>query len=154
VEQHSGGPKTGQRPSVKFESAFEKSLNDRLVELGYGAQPKYRVGEFEVDFMIEGDDGTKAVISCEGDRIVSETAILSRMERQLTLERLGWHFIHLRASDYLSDESRAMRKLVRKLASLKIEPMSEKPADAAPKVQRVDLRDKIMKRAEMIRGRL
>ena len=47
-----------------------------------------------------------------------------------------------------------MRKLVRKLASLKIEPMSEKPADAAPKVQRVDLREKIMKRAEMIRGRL
>jgi len=154
VEQHSGGPKTGQRPSVKFESAFEKSLNDRLVELGYGAQPKYRVGEFEVDFMIEGDTGTKAVISCEGDRIVSETAILSRMERQLTLERLGWHFIHLRASDYLSDESRAMRKLVRKLASLKIEPRTERPADAAPKVERVDLREKIMKRAEMIRGRL
>jgi hypothetical protein len=154
AEQHSGAPKIGQRPSVKFESAFEKSLNDRLVDLGYDAIPKYRVGEFEVDFMIEGDTGTKAVISCEGDRIVSETAILSRMERQLTLERLGWHFIHLRASDYLSEESRAMRKLVRKLASLKIEPMTERPANAAPKVERVDLRDKIMKRAEMIRGRL
>jgi very-short-patch-repair endonuclease len=154
VEQHAAESKNGQRPSVKFESAFEKSLNERLIELGYSAQPKYRVGEFEVDFMIQGDAGTKAVISCDGDRIVSETSVLSRMERQLTLERLGWNFIHLRASDYLADESRAMRKLVRKLASLKIEPMTEKPADAAPKVERVDLREKIMKRAEMIRGRL
>jgi very-short-patch-repair endonuclease len=154
VEQHTGKPKDGQRPSVKFESAFEKSLNERLVELGYSAQPKYRVGEFEVDFMIQGDEGTKAVISCDGDRIVSEASILSRLERQLTLERLGWNFIHLRASDYLTDESRAMRKLVRKLASLKIEPMPEESEDVAPKAPRVDLRKKIIKRAEMIRSRL
>jgi very-short-patch-repair endonuclease len=154
VEQHTGEPKDDQRPSVKFESAFEKSLNERLVELGYGAQPKYRVGEFEVDFMIQGDEGTKAVISCDGDRIVSEVAILSRLERQLTLERLGWNFIHLRASDYLTDESRAMRKLVRKLASLKIEPLAGEPGDALSKAPRVDLRKKIIKRAEMIRSRL
>jgi DNA polymerase III delta prime subunit len=154
VEQHAAEPKNGQRPSVKFESAFEKSLNEKLIELGYSAQPKYRVGEFEVDFMIQGDAGTKAVISCDGDRIVSEASVLSRMERQLTLERLGWNFIHLRASDYLGDEPRAMRRLTRKLTSLKIEPMAEKPVDAAPKAPREDLREKIIKRAEMIRGRL
>jgi len=32
--------------------------------------------------------------------------------------------------------------------------MTEHSADAAPKIRRVDLREKIIKRAELIRGRL
>src|SRR5438445_718604 len=71
-----------------------------------------------------------------------------------TLERLGWNFLRLGASEYLVDESRAMRRLVRKLAALKIEPMVEKNADALPKAPREDLREKIFKRADMIRSRL
>jgi len=154
VQRQGAESKRDQRSSIKFDSAFEKSLHGRLLELGYRALPKYRVGEFEVDFMIQGDAGTKAVISCDGDRIVSEASVLSRMERQLTLERLGWNFIRLRASEYLADESRAMRRLVRKLSSLKIEPRAEKQADAPPKAAREDLSEKIFKRAEMIRSRL
>src|SRR5439155_1477880 len=114
----------GPQSSVKWDSAFEKSLHERLTELRYCVVPKYQIGEFEVDFLIKGDAGTKAVISCDGDRIVSEDSVLSRMERQLTLERLGWNFIRLRASEYLMDESRAMRKIARKLSALKIEPMA------------------------------
>jgi very-short-patch-repair endonuclease len=146
--------KRAQRSSVKFESGFEKSLHERLVELGYRVLPKYLIGEFEVDFMIHGEAGTKAVISCDGDRIVSETSVLSKMERQLTLERLGWNFFRLRASEYLADEPRAMRRLVRKLSSLKIEPRAETQADASPKAAREDLREKMFKRAEMIRRHL
>jgi len=92
-------------------------------------------------------------VSCDGDRIVSEPSVLARMERQLTLERLGWNFIRLRASEYLVDESRAMRRVVRKLGSLKIEPMAGKQAEASSGVVREDLREKIFKRAEMIRSR-
>lgn len=145
--------KRAQRPGEQFDSEFAKSLNERLVELGYRAVPKYAIGEFEVDFLIEGNAGTKAVVSCDGDRIVSEPSVLARMERQLTLERLGWNFIRLRASEYLVDESRAMRRVVRKLGSLKIEPMAGKQAEASSGVVREDLREKIFKRAEMIRSR-
>jgi very-short-patch-repair endonuclease len=153
--QHQGmESKRAQRSGVKFESAFEKSLHEKLVELGYQVLPKYLIGEFEVDFLIQGATGTKAVISCDGDRIVSEASVLSKMERQQTLERLGWNFFRMSASEYLLDESRAMRRLVRKLSSLKIEPMAGAPADAAPKTPREDLREKMLKRAEMIRSRL
>ena len=143
----------GPQSSVKWDSAFEKSLHERLTELRYCVVPKYQIGEFEVDFLIKGDAGTKAVISCDGDRIVSEESVLSRMERQLTLERLGWNFIRLRASEYLMDESRAMRKIARKLSALKIEPMAEKQGEVPNKVVREDLREKIFKRAELIRSR-
>jgi hypothetical protein len=47
-----------------------------------------------------------------------------------------------------------MRRLVRKLAALKIEPTVAKQADALPKAPREDLREKIFKRADMIRNRL
>src|SRR5881296_4317459 len=90
--------KRAQRPGEQFDSEFAKSLNERLVELGYRAVPKYAIGEFEVDFLIQGDAGTKAVVSCDGDRIVPEAAVLSKMERQQTLERLGWNFLRLGAS--------------------------------------------------------
>jgi len=143
----------GPQPSPKWESAFEKSLHERLVELRYRVLPKYLIGEFEVDFLIKGDAGTRAVLSCDGDRIASEESVLSRMERQLTLERLGWNFIRLRASEYLMDEARAMRRIVRKLSALKIEPMVENQAEASPRVVREDLREKVVKRAEMIRSR-
>jgi len=153
VERGGVEAKGVEGPRLTFESECAKSVHERLVELGYRALPKYRIGEFEVDFLIQGEAGTKAVISCEGDRIVSEASVLSKMERQLTLERLGWEFIRLRASEYVVDESRAMRRVVRKLSSLKIEPMSETQADASKRVVREDLREKIFKRAEMIRSR-
>src|SRR5262249_4389655 len=153
AERGGGESRNGHQSSVKWDSAFEKSLHERLTELRYSVGPKYQIGEFEVDFLIRGEAGTKAVISCDGDRIVSEGSILSRMARQLTLERLGWNFIRLRASEYLMDESRAMRKVVRKLSALKIEPLAEKQAEVSPKVVREDLREKIFKRAELIRGR-
>src|SRR2546427_9715061 len=93
--------KRAQRPGEQIDSEFAKSLNERLVELGYRAVPKYAIGEFEVDFLIEGNAGTKAVVSCDGDRIVSEPSVLARMERQLTLERLGGKLLRLKASESL-----------------------------------------------------
>ena len=154
AEQHAAQSKRAERPNVKFESGFQKSLYQKLLELGYRVLPKYLIGEFEVDFLIQGDAGTKAVISCDGDRIVPEASVLSKMERQQTLERLGWNFLRVGASEYLVDESRAVRRLVRKLSALKIEPMVENKADAVPKAPREDLREKIFKRADMIRSRL
>ncbi len=146
--------KRAEGASAKLESAFEKSLHEKLRELGYRVQPKYHIGEFEVDFLIQGEAGTKAVISCDGDRTVPEAVVLSKMERQMTLERLGWNFLRVRASEYLVDEARAMRRLVRKLGALKIEPVAEKPVDAETKAAREDLSEKIFKRADMIRSRL
>jgi len=142
------------RSSVKFESAFDKSLHEKLCELGYRVLPKYLIGEFEVDFLVQGDAGTKAIISCEGDRNVSEAAVLSKMERQVTLERLGWNILRLRASEFLADELRAMRRLTSKLSALNIEPAAGQDGPALPKAVREDLRDKILKRADMIRSRL
>ena len=83
-----------------------------------------------------------------------QLGVLRSAEKELGLERLGWNFLRLGASEYLLDESRAMRRLVRKLSALKIEPMVENKADAAPKAPREDLREKIFKRADMIRSRL
>jgi hypothetical protein len=75
------------------------------------------------------------------------------MERPGTLERLGWNIVRLGASEFLVDEARAMRRLVRKLGALKVEPMRAKEAQPSPKASREDPREKILKRADMIRSR-
>jgi hypothetical protein len=54
----------------------------------------------------------------------------------------------------LVDEPGAMRRLVRKLGTLKIEPVLAKETQPSPKAAREDLRQKILKRAHMIRSRL
>jgi very-short-patch-repair endonuclease len=156
AERQSAQSKGAERSAVKFESAFEKSLNEKLAELSYRVLPKYLIGEFEVDFLVQGEAGTKAIISCEGDRSVPEAAVLSKMERQLTLERLGWNIVRVRASEFLADEARAMRRLTRKLGAWKIEPAvaKEPQAQTTPKAPREDLRDKILKRADAIRSRM
>ena len=114
AERQGAQSKGAERASAKFDSGFEKSLHEKLLELGYRVLPKYLIGEFEVDFLVQGEAGTKAIISCEGDRAVPEAAVLAKLERQGTLERLGWNIVRLRASEYLVDEPRAMRRLVRK----------------------------------------
>src|SRR5438128_11070311 len=76
AEQQAAQSKRAEHLNVKFESGFQKSLYQKLLELGYRVLPKYLIGEFEVDFLIQGDAGTKAVVSCDGDRIVPEAAVL------------------------------------------------------------------------------
>src|SRR5262249_5131670 len=50
VERGAAEAKRGQPATVKWDSAFEKSLHERLKELKYAVVPKYQIGEFEVDF--------------------------------------------------------------------------------------------------------
>src|SRR5262249_62308923 len=100
AERGSGEAPRGPQSTVKWDSAFEKSLHERLTELRYYVVPKYQIGEFEVDFLIKGEAGTKAVIACDGDRIASEESVLSRLERQLTLERLPLPFLPLPPTEY------------------------------------------------------
>src|SRR2546428_8070953 len=83
AEQEAAQAKRAERPNVKFESGFQKSLYQKLLELGYRVLPKYLIGEFEVDFLIQGDAGTKAVVSCDGDRIVPEASVLDRKSTRL-----------------------------------------------------------------------
>ena len=75
------------------------------------------------------------------------------MDRQFTLERLGWKFVRLRASEYMREPDKVLKRLVRRLRQVGIEPQ-DPAAEVEPAAPVEDeLTQRVVKRAEMIRLR-
>jgi hypothetical protein len=74
------------------------------------------------------------------------------MERQLTLERLGWTFIRIRASEFIRDPETGLKKLLARLKVLSIDAIGPATAEETAATNRgKELKDKVLKRAEQIR---
>ncbi len=62
-------------------------------------------------------------IECDGERWHSgEEKIREDMERQSTLERLGWKFIRIRGSEYYRGKSKAIERVIQELDQAGIKP--------------------------------
>ena len=112
---------------------------------------QYRVGESVVDLVVEATNARRVAIQCDGDREHSPEDVAQDMDRQLTLERLGWEFIRIRASEFYRDPDAMFAKLVQRLEELEIRP-GETDATAAL-AEEEPLKRKVLKRAELIRNR-
>jgi hypothetical protein len=54
------------------------------------------------------------------------------LERQAILERLGWTFARVRATEFFRDSDRALQPVFEKLQALGITPEAENPEDPEP----------------------
>jgi very-short-patch-repair endonuclease len=104
-------------------SPFEREIMGCLDARGYRASPHWRVGKYTLDLVVEGD-GKRLAIECHGDPHypVDVERLPEDIERQAILERLGWVFTHVRASEFLRDSDRAMQPVFEKLQALEIVP--------------------------------
>jgi very-short-patch-repair endonuclease len=102
----------------------------RLVSLGYRVTPHWRVGKYQIDLVVDGED-KRLAIECEGDPAypMDIHRLPEEMERQATLERLGWVFTRVRATEFLRDAERAMRPVFNKLEKLEISPRLNEDQD-------------------------
>ena len=75
------------------------------------------------------------------------------MHRQLTLERLGWSFIRLRSSEFFRNTDAGLKKLFGRLKDAGIEPIGPVVTEAPDTEKPEALKEKVIKRAEMIRSR-
>ena len=122
--QHAEDP-SGLRPKEtkktdQFNSHFEKIIFQKLTESAYHVIPRYAVGEHKIDLVVEGSKGKRAAIQCDGDREMDTEAIQISLSHQIMLERLGWTFLRLRASEFCSKPDEAYKKLLRRLGRLEI----------------------------------
>ncbi|MHC4165147.1 MAG: AAA domain-containing protein, partial [Planctomycetota bacterium] len=135
-----------------FSTEFEELVFEKLTRANFRTIQHAKVGEYVVDLVVEGGQGKRVAIQCDGDRRQDDEDIAEAMERQLTLERLGWKFIRLRGSEFFRNPDEVIKKLARRLKEIDIEPvgpMQEAPT-AAPEE---DLKEKVIKRAMLIRSR-
>jgi very-short-patch-repair endonuclease len=93
------------------ESDFEREMFDELTARGYKARPQFPCGGFRIDFVVEGEDGARLAVECDGDRYHGPERWSQDMARQRVLERAGWTFWRCFASDFAMDKRAAMESL-------------------------------------------
>lgn len=131
----------------RAESEFERQVMKRLLDAGYDVTPQWKVGAYRIDMVISGRT-QRVALECDGERWHPIEKIPEDMERQATLERLGWKFIRIRGSEFFRDPESAMQRVFKRLEALGIEPTKSNEFVEPPKN---DLWERVTRRAEQLR---
>ena len=113
----------------RCESDFEFDMFDELVKRGYRVEPQVRCGAFRIDFVVEGREGRRLAIECDGDRFHGPGQWSHDMARQRVLERAGWTFWRCFASSWARRRHEVASDLVQTLEGLGIEPLGSETVD-------------------------
>lgn len=107
-------------------TSFEQAIHDELSSRGYNLA-SWQVGSYDLPLIVTSSQNN-VVIACDGDRYhMSSENIKEEMEKQTILERVGWRFIRLRASEYYTQPKRTITQLVKRLERLGVITVNEKP---------------------------
>jgi very-short-patch-repair endonuclease len=113
----------------RCESGFEFEMFDELVRRGYRIEPQVRCGAFKIDFVVEGREGRRLAIECDGDRFHGPGQWSDDMARQRVLERAGWTFWRCFASSWTRRRDEVVGDLLQTLEGLGIEPLGSEAVD-------------------------
>jgi very-short-patch-repair endonuclease len=94
-----------------------------LLERGYRVQPQVGSLGFRIDMVVEGADGRRLAVECDGDRFHGPEQWREDMRRQRVLERVGWRFWRCFASSFYRDKDRVIADLFETLSRMGIEPI-------------------------------
>ncbi|MCB2354919.1 AAA domain-containing protein [Clostridium estertheticum] len=102
---------------------FEENIGRHIKENGYKITPKVKVGKYIIDFVVEtdlsipsSDDFYKKIaVKCIGMTDDEDYDWKKQYEMQMCLERVGWEFYKIRASEFYRNPTLVMEKLIEKL---------------------------------------
>lgn len=138
------------RAEQRAESEFERRVAQRLIREGYRIRQQWQVGYYRIDIVVEGREKRLAV-ECDGDRWHPIDKLQEDLQRQATLERLGWRFIRIRGSQFFRDPDAAMRPVFERLERTGIEPEAVEPNDMTHEPETNHLLDELKRRAQELR---
>jgi very-short-patch-repair endonuclease len=111
------------------ESGFERDMFDELTNRGFRVQPQVPCGSYRIDFVIEGAEGRRLAVECDGDRFHGPGQWSDDMTRQRVLERAGWTFWRCFASSFARRRADVLGDLWVTLENLGIEPLGAESVD-------------------------
>ena len=124
----------------KADSPFAAAVAKELVGHGYDIVQQWEIGRYRIDIVVR-DGAKKIALECDGDLDHTEAAqVYADMERQMTLERLGWQFIRLRGSAYYRNPKGTMAAVRRKLEAHDIHPAARGTSAGSDLVKEVQRR--------------
>jgi very-short-patch-repair endonuclease len=152
--QHAENPaatrQLAAQPATANDSELLQKVHNRLFDAGYRVIPNWRVGYYTIDLVVEGAS-ERLAIECEGDRPRTLDKLREDVTRQAILERLGWSFVRLRASEFYRAPERTMAALLLRLGERRIEPVSRDVSSAATASAGPELLARVLARAEELR---
>jgi very-short-patch-repair endonuclease len=104
------------------ESGFERDLMQRLLDRGFRVRAQVGAPGFRIDLVVEGKDGRRLAVECDGDRFHGPEQWREDMRRQRVLERVGWQFWRCFASSFYRNPEAVTDDLFGALARMGIEP--------------------------------
>lgn len=112
------------------ESGFEQEVFDILTRRGFRVEPQVPCGGYRIDMVVEGADGRRLAIECDGDRYHGPGQWADDMARQRVLERAGWVFWRCFASSFVRRRAEVLNDLWGTLDKLGIQPLGESEVGA------------------------
>lgn len=112
------------KPPKPFDSWFEVDVALELLREKYFVIPQYKISEYRIDLVIEGG-AHRLAVECDGDKHHSGEQIEHDLYRQRILERCGWKFFRIRASDFYFNKNKVVKDLKRTLEINNIYPLKK-----------------------------
>jgi very-short-patch-repair endonuclease len=121
-----------QKAPKPFDSWFELDVALELAARGYTLSAQVQVSTKYIDIVVEGDEGVRLAIECDGEAWHGAEEFERDLARQRQLERAQWTFVRVRESLFYSDRSRAIDEIVAGCQELGIEPGDGRPVAEVP----------------------
>lgn len=114
---------SGETTGLDADSDFEVHVAEQLRRYGYDVVPQVGVDGFRIDLGVKHSsypDGFLAGIECDGATYHSGVTVRDRDRlRQEILEGLGWRLYRVWSTDWFTDQTREMRRLLGWLEALR-----------------------------------
>lgn len=114
------------KPPVPFDSWFEVDVAIEIANRGYQVIPQYEFAGKRIDLVIQGENGLRHAVECDGDQFHGSDEYDHDMNRQRMLERCGWVFYRIRAASFYANKQTALSKLWQVLEERNIYPQKSK----------------------------
>ena len=119
----------------RCESPFEFEVYDKLNAAGYRILPQVRAGGYRIDLVVEGTEGRRLAVECDGDQYHGPDVWMDDLQRQRTLERAGWRFWRCWGSSWIRNSEECFRSLVEALQEQGVDPIGGMDADLSDVVE-------------------
>lgn len=103
---------------IKLNTDFEKEIYKELKNNNIDITSHFRIGKYEIDFVVNDENGKKIAIECDGDDFKSKEEYEADIIEQDVLTRCGWKYIRLRASQFYINKEKTVSELVNRINNI------------------------------------
>lgn len=104
--------------NIKLNTDFEKELYRELRDNKIDVISHFKIGKYEIDFVIDDEKGKKIAVECDEDEVKSKEEYEADIIEQEVLTRCGWKFIRVRASQFYANKDKTVSDLITRIKNI------------------------------------